>query len=209
MTSVPVVVVLAGGQGRRMGGDKPRAPWGRTTLIGRALDMAERWGGEVAVAVRDGVQVEGAVRARLLLDDPTIAGPLAGLASALGFALDNGADRVLTLPCDAPALPEDFAARLTKALSTGVMVAVARSGHRLHPTCALWRVEALEALPAYLTTGQRSLNGFAASLDMMAVNWSIERGDPFANANTPEELASLQPLPSRQRRSCPRTRAPL
>ena len=119
MTERLAVVVLAGGAGSRMGGAKPRRRLGRTTLIGHALDLAQAYGRQVAVAVRDESQVAGAVEARLLLDDPNIEGPLAGLASALGFVRDLGADWVLTLPCDAPRLPPDFALRRRPACARG------------------------------------------------------------------------------------------
>ncbi|TAJ70281.1 MAG: molybdenum cofactor guanylyltransferase [Phenylobacterium sp.] len=196
MTERLAVVVLAGGAGSRIGGAKPRRRLGRTTLIGHALDLAQAYGRQVAVAVRDESQVSGAVEARLLLDDPDIEGPLAGLASALGFARGLGADWVLTLPCDSPRLPPDLALRLQQALRLGEAAALARSGGRLHPTCALWRVGCLEALTAYLATGRRSLKGFAATVGMRVVDWPLAETDPFANANTPEELAALQPPPS-------------
>jgi molybdopterin-guanine dinucleotide biosynthesis protein A len=186
-------VVLAGGEGRRMGGSKPTRRLGGTTLIGRALHLARTYAVHVAVAVRDEGQVVGAAGVRLLLDEPSIEGPLAGLASALRFARGQGADRVLTLPCDSPCLPADFAARLRAALGPSVGVAVARSGGRLHPVCALWSTQALDALPAYLASGRRSLNGFAVAVGLTVVDWPVGGVDPFANANTPEELEALQP----------------
>jgi len=190
------VVVLAGGEGRRMGGDKPRRPWGGTTLVARALDQARGYGhaGAVALAVRDAAQVAGAVTARLLLDDPDIEGPLAGLGAALAFAREIGAPGVLTMPCDAPRLPADLAVRLRTKLGPSIGVAVARSGGQLHPTCALWRAVAADALPAFLATGRRSLHGFAAALGMAAVDWAVDPFDPFANANTPDQLHALQPI---------------
>ena len=187
------VVVLAGGEGRRMGGDKPRRAWGQTTLVGHALDLARAFGHDVAVAVRAEDQVSGAVEARLLLDDPTIEGPLAGLASALNFARGIGATRVLTLPCDTPFLPADLAARLQATLRPSLAVVVARSAGRAHPTCALWRTGALDALPDYLATGRRSLNGFAEAIGMAVVDWPCEDADPFANVNTLQDLRGLQP----------------
>lgn len=192
MNAARAVVVLAGGEGRRMGGDKPLMPWGQTTLIGRAVAQARAFGGEIAVAVRDPRQVAGAVDTLLLVDAADIQGPLAGLASALMFARDIGAVDVLTLPCDAPRLPLDLAQRLALDLRGGAKVAIAQSAGRLHPTCALWRTAALNVLPRYIASDQRSLKGFAATLGMACVEWSAEEGDPFANANTPEELAGLQ-----------------
>ncbi len=202
MTDRLAVVVLAGGAGSRMGGEKPRRRLGRTTLIGHALDLAQAYGRQVAVAVRDETQVADVVEARLLLDDPNIEGPLAGLASALAFARDLGAAWVLTLPCDSPRLPPDFSLRLQRALRRGQAAALARSSGRLHPTCALWRVDCLEALPAYLESGRRSLKGFAAAVGMTVVDWPVVETDPFANANTLEELAALQPHPPCQPSQC-------
>lgn len=194
MTRSMVTVVLAGGEGRRMGGAKPLRLLGDTTLVGSALALGRTYSACVAVAVRDATQVAGAVDARLLLDDPTIEGPLAGLASALRFARDRRAACVLTLPCDSPRLPPDLASRLMAALGDHD-VAVARCDGRLHPVCALWRANALKGLPIYLASGRRSLKGFAATLGMAVVDWPLGDVDAFANANTPEELAMLQPDP--------------
>lgn len=186
-----VTVVLAGGEGRRMGGAKPLRRLGDTTLVGRAVALGRTYSPVVAVAVRDADQVAGAVDACLLLDDPAIEGPLAGLASALGFARQRKVACVLTLPCDSPCLPDDLAARLLAALD-GSDVAVAQSNGRLHPVCALWRTSALDALAAYLASGRRSLKGFAATVGMTVVDWPGADIDVFANANTPEDLVALQ-----------------
>jgi len=193
MTGPRLAVVLAGGEGRRMGGGKPLRRFGETTLVARMLELARSYCPQVAVAVRDASQVAGAVDAPLIWDDPTIGGPLAGLASALRLARELGVSDVLTLPCDAPFVPRDLAARLAGALSGQDRVAVAQSACRIHPTCALWKVEVLELLPAYLASGQRSLKGIAAAAGMVVVTWQVDGADPFANANTPEDLLALQP----------------
>ena len=194
MSARTAVVVLAGGQGRRMGGGKALRPFGRTTLAAHAVSLARRWSRTVAVAVRSLDQVEGLTDIPLLLDDPAVPGPAAGLASAFAFARAEGAARVLTLPCDAPLAPHDLLARLRAALEGGgAAVAIAASLGRLHPTCALWRVDCAARLPAYLAE-RTSLRGFGAECGMAIVDWPAgPGGDPFANANTPAELAALQP----------------
>jgi len=45
-----------------------------------------------------------------------------------------------------------------------------------------------------LASGRRSLKGFVATVGMTVADWPVAETDPFANANTPEELAALQPL---------------
>lgn len=187
------VVILAGGEGRRMGGGKPLRRFGTSTLVAHAAGLARRWSPDVAVAVRDPAQVAGAVDLPLLVDEPAIGGPAAGLASAFAYARERGAERLLTLPCDMPRLPGDLLRRLTEALTPDANVAVAASGGRLHPVCALWRTEAGERLPAYLASGRASLSGFAAEVGHVEAAWPDALDDPFANANTPDDLAALQP----------------
>jgi molybdenum cofactor guanylyltransferase len=193
----PACVVLAGGEGRRMGGSKPLRRLGTTTLILHAIELARRYGEPVAVAVRDPSQV-GEVGARLLVDNPDMAGPLAGLASALAYAARSGRARVLTIACDMPRLPSDLATRLGAALdaSPHAMVALASSQGRLHPVCALWKAEALEQIAPYAAAGWNSLKGFAQACGAAVVKWDAGEADPFANANTPDELAALQPVES-------------
>jgi len=191
-----VCVVLAGGEGRRMGGGKPLQRFGDGTLLERALALASGYAAEVAVAVRNPAQI-GKAGARVIQDDPAIDGPLGGVAAALAYARDRGADAVLTLPCDAPRLPHDLAARLAAALAgaPGAGAAVAASGGQAHPVCALWRVGCLEALAGYAGAGRRSLMGFAEACAAVTVDWDAGPPDPFAGANTPEELAALLPRP--------------
>lgn len=197
MSAKTAVVVLAGGEGRRMGGGKPLRAYGEATLVAHAVALARRWSPLVAVAVRAPGQVAGQVDAPLVLDDPGLGGPIAGLAAALAFAREQGADRLLTIPCDAPRLPDDLLARLSAALDGGAEVAVPASGGDLHPDCALWRVEAAERLEPYLAGGGSSLRGFAAACGMDRVEWP-DKG-AFANANTPQDLAALQPARPRRR----------
>jgi molybdenum cofactor guanylyltransferase len=185
------IVILAGGQGVRMGGGKPQRLWRGRRLIDRALELAHAYGDCVAIAVRDKDQViaHGEIQ---LIDSPEIAGPLAGLERALRFARDSGGGRVLTIACDCPLLPENLLEVLSAAMAPDTRVALAQSYGRLHPVCGLWDVRALEAVRPYYDSGRSSLRGFAQEIGVTIVDWGAPAHDPFANANTPEELALLQ-----------------
>ena len=186
-----VTVLLAGGEGRRMGGAKPLRLLDGRPLLDHGLRIARAQGpGPLAVAVRTPGQVGGRSDVPLLLDPIDCVGPLAGLASALAFAEACGAGQVLTLPCDAPRLPLDLGARLAGALAPGDQVAMAFSRGRLHPTCALWRVSTRAALDAYRASGGRSLKGLAQGAGVSVVDWGEPDPDPFVNLNTPEDLAA-------------------
>lgn len=170
------IVILAGGEGRRIGGSKPQRRLGIQTLLDHALAKAHGWSNDVLIAARKGGELQ---------DDPAIEGPLGGVAAALALGSD-----VLTIPCDMPFLPPDLPDRLT----SDAPATVAASGGRLHPVCALWRAQCRAALPAFLATGRRSLIGFAEAVGYEAVEWPVGPFDPFFNINDEADLARAEAL---------------
>jgi molybdopterin-guanine dinucleotide biosynthesis protein A len=146
----------------------------------------------VVVCVRDATQLAEAVDADLAFDRPDIHGPLAGLAAALDHARQAGAERLFTLPCDMPRLPQALPAQLAAALGPDHGVVLPRIEGELQPTCGLWRVSALDRLAAYRATGQSSLRGFAAACGLAVVDYGPDDAAGFANINSPEDLARLE-----------------
>lgn len=177
------VLILAGGEARRMGGGKPLRALGHQTLLQWSINRAKDWSDQVAIAARSADQI-GETGLPVIIDPDDIAGPLAGLASAARMP----AARVLTIPCDMPFLPDELPDRLAGALGDRG-AALAASGGRVHPVCGLWRTAMLGQLPAFLATGRRSLMGFAEWIGFATVEWS---GDAFFNVNSPAELAAAE-----------------
>jgi molybdopterin-guanine dinucleotide biosynthesis protein A len=188
----PAVVILAGGDGTRIGGAKPLRQLGGKRLIDRAIESARLWSDVLGVAVRDPAQA-GEIDVPRIIDDPSIEGPLGGLSAALGFAQDLGCDYLLTIAADMPFLPAGLGSRLWAEIGDS-RAAIAASGGELHPVCGLWSVTVLDALPRYLGTGRRSLKGFAEAVGLRAVEWPIELFDPFFNINSPADLATAERL---------------
>lgn len=184
-----LAAVLAGGEGRRIGGGKPFRRLGGETLLTRALRIASTWSDEVALVVRDARSFEAPTGVLLLTDAPGIEGPLAGLAAALVAARRSGQAMVQTLPCDTPFLPEDLPHRLREAAGVGVVLP--RSGGRLHPACGLWSLSVEQPLLRYALEGGRSLRGLAECVGFGVVDWP-DQPDLFANINTEPELAAAE-----------------
>lgn len=182
-------LIFAGGDGRRLGGQKPTRQLGGRSLLTYAIDAAARHGGRVAIGVRDPRQVDGVGDTELIVDAPGVGGPLASLAGGLAWAERNGARYLLTVPCDAPFLPWNHAARLLGCLlRNDAAAALPRSIGQLHPSCGLWRIDAGRRLPAYLECGRTSLRGFAEHVGFAVEDWGAPARDPFFNVNTPEDL---------------------
>jgi len=190
MTSTVAVVILAGGEGTRIGGRKPLLTLGGERLIDRAVQLARQWSDAVAVAVRDASQVERC-GIEVICDREDVEGPLGGLASGLGFAHGRECQLLLTIPADMPFLPTDLLERLAGALK-GHSCALASSGGHVHPVCGLWSVRAADRLDSYIETGQRSLRGFGEWIGCATLEWPTAPIDPFFNINSPEDLAEAE-----------------
>lgn len=181
MTAPVVAVILAGGQGRRMGGvDKAMVALAGRTLILRVFERVAPQVAAAAISANGDPARFAAFGVPVLADAPQeppgrFAGPLAGLLAGARWALAaHPGALLLSVPCDVPFLPADLVARLAAAR----LPACAASFGRLHPLVALWRPEALVG-PAGAGGSARAL---LAALGGGSVAWDGEE-DPFVNVN--------------------------
>jgi len=180
-------VVLAGGQGRRMGSiDK-----GLVLLQGRPMvqHVLERLRPQVDEILINANQHRADYEAfgHAVFPDAIagFAGPLAGLQVGLAQARHP---LVATVPCDSPFLPADLVARLAAALAAREAdLAVARTFDQPHPVFALVRRTVLPHLTRFLEEGGRKIDAWYATLSTVEVPFDDE-ADAFRNINTPDEL---------------------
>jgi len=180
-------LVLAGGQGRRMGGvDK-----GLQLLEGRPLVawVLERLGSqveEILISANQNLEQYEALGQRVLPDAVGgFAGPLAGLERGLAVARH---DLVVTAPCDSPFLPADLVARLHAGLAQAqAELAVARTGAQPHPVFCLCERRLHADLYAYLTAGGRKIDAWYARLRVTEIAFD-DVPEAFSNINTRAEL---------------------
>ena len=178
-------IVLAGGQGRRMGGvDKGLQPLRGKPMIEWVLGRLEPQVAEIIVNANQNLEIYEKYRHRVVPDEITgFAGPLAGLHAALKAVSQPMA---VTVPCDSPFLPDDLVARLHDCIGTNDL-AVAKTGDQPHPVFALMRRQARESLEAFLAAGGRKIDAWYAALKVVEVSFDDE-ADAFRNINTLEEL---------------------
>lgn len=178
-------IVLAGGQGRRMGGvDKGLQLLGGKAMIAHVIDRLAPQVDEIVINANQNLD-RYAMLGYKVAPDVTggFAGPLAGLQAGLQAAQYPLA---VTAPCDSPFLPLDLVARLSAALGHR-QLAVAKTGDQPHPVFALVRRELLDHLTAYLAGGGRKIDAWYASLDVVEVPFDDE-AEAFSNINTRDEL---------------------
>jgi molybdenum cofactor guanylyltransferase len=196
-------VILAGGAGTRVGG----ADKGLLTVHG--VPVVEH----VAAALRpqcDDILIvanrnlpDYARIARVVGDEITgHAGPLAGIAAALGLTLGSGGESLggcrwlLTVPVDCPDFPHDLCERLRGAFDADprLSCAYARDERRVQPLFALYSLANGGALLASVRA--------AASLHGSVLRWHMElaacavdfRGHAatFHNLNAPKDFRDYE-----------------
>jgi molybdopterin-guanine dinucleotide biosynthesis protein A len=181
-------LVLAGGQGRRMGGrDKGLQPWQGEPLVQHALRRLQPQVARLAVSANRHLDDYRALGAPVWPDTlPGFAGPLAGWLSALQHCETPW---LASVPCDTPGFPADLVARLSAALETeGAKIAVAATPARLHPVFCLLSRDLADDLRRYLQGGQRKVQGWTAQQRCAVARFDDEAA--FRNFNTLADLES-------------------
>lgn len=182
-------IILAGGQGRRMGGvDKGLQVLAGKPMIGHVIARLAPQVDEILINANQNLE-SYAKFGYSVVPDVTggFAGPLAGLQAGLRAAKHP---LVVTAPCDSPFLPEDLVARLRAAMGDKDL-AVAKTGTQAHPVFAMVHRNILDHLTQYLAGGGRKIDAWYASLKVVEVPFDDE-AESFRNINTREELREHQ-----------------
>jgi molybdopterin-guanine dinucleotide biosynthesis protein A len=194
----PAGVILAGGRSSRMLDPMGTVSKALVTLAGRPMiaHVIENLQGQVEPLLLSTGENTGEFDALGFAVVPDVVlrhrGPLTGLCSAFQYLQQrDGPEWLLLVPCDAPLLPENLAARLLQAAQAqDKPVAVVRSGARLQPTFSLWhRSVADKVCAAVMQTGQPGLRHLVGDLPHVVVDWEETRPPAFFNVNTRDDLA--------------------
>ena len=185
-------VVLAGGRARRMGGeDKGLVEVAGRPMVAHTIDALRPQTAEVIVnANRNAGAYRTITGCRVIADTVgDFAGPLAGMASALGASATR---LLLTAPCDSPLVTDELGPRLHAAMARGgAEIAVAHDGRRMQPVFALLTRGLLPDLLAFLAAGERKIDTWYATRHAVTADFS-DILDTFLNVNTPQERDRLE-----------------
>ena len=180
-------LVLAGGQGRRMGSiDKGLEELRDAPMVRHVLDRLAPQVDDILINANRNLERYRAFGYPVIEDAVGgFAGPLAGLHAGLGVAT---APRVATVPCDSPFLPDDLVHRLGIALDAAQAdLAVARTFDQPHPVFCLVERSVHAHLDAFLRGGGRKIDAWYATLRVIEVPFD-DVADAFRNINTRDEL---------------------
>ncbi len=195
-------VVLGGGRGRRMGGNKLFLSAGDNLLIERVLSRIMPWFQETLVAVgpddlesleRLLAPVRDRLPVRIVVDSEPGKGPLEGLAVSLAAIRTGWA---FVIGCDMPLVQEAVMRVLWNARTPESQAVCARLGGFLEPLHAFYSASCLQAVRKALATGERRIKSFFGGVSLTVVEEEAFRSLPgyrrsFSGVNTPGELLRL------------------
>ena len=184
-------VILAGGMGRRMGGqDKGQLILNGRPLIEYVLEAIEPQVKTILINANRH-QAEYARYGYSVIPDALqgYQGPLAGFASGMRAATTP---YIVTLPCDGPFSAPDLVARLAAALQNmHADIAVAHDGERLQPVYALLPTKLQSNLEDFLASGERKIDRWYAQHNMAFADFA-DATQTFQNINTPQDQQRIQ-----------------
>lgn len=193
-------VILAGGQGRRMGGaDKALLYLGGRPLLSHVQERLTPQCREVILNANGDPARFGVLGLPVVPDSLAGSlGPLAGILAALEWTAHHRSslEWVVSVPADTPLIPLDLVQRLHEARQVeGCPLACAHSGAYDHYGVGLWPVRLRHDLRQALAVKDlRRVEEWARLHGLARAKWASEPSDPFFNINTPEDLVTAQEL---------------
>lgn len=185
---VPVGAILAGGAGRRIGGDKAVVELANRPLLLYPLDALRAVTPEVAVvAKRETALPSLAGEANVWVEPDEPRHPLTGIVHALRLAAGRP---VLVVAADMVLLDEHTLLTLLATPLEGAPAVVPRVDGQIEPLCALYTAEALDALDGF-DPGARVTDAVLALGPRLV---DFEDATPFINVNAPEDLLTAAVL---------------
>jgi molybdopterin-guanine dinucleotide biosynthesis protein A len=195
-------VVLAGGSGRRFGGNKAAALFDGRPLVAWVVEALGRACERVLVVAGASTALPPLPAAVDRLDDLYPGeGPLGGLLTAMR-AIGQG--RVFAAACDMPLIDEQTVRKVAAALASdpGADAAVPLAGGRLQPLAAAYDVaRCLPVLDAAFSGGERRLRVAVERLRLASVGGLGDGGRSLLQVNTKADLAAVAARASSRRGS--------
>jgi molybdenum cofactor guanylyltransferase len=188
-------LVLAGGEGQRMGGGKVWRILDGKPLIAHMSALARPQVHELAIASNELAARFAAYSDLVLPDVPTPGlGPLGGIAAGLAaLAAGKTSGWLAVFPVDMPGLPGDLIHRLLGAAQHhGTRGAYALSGANGHYLAALFHASLANEACDLAASSNRRVRALHQVASSVALQFGSAAARQFADLNTAEALGSAQ-----------------
>ncbi|MFV2005384.1 MAG: molybdenum cofactor guanylyltransferase MobA [Gammaproteobacteria bacterium] len=184
-------VIVAGGKGTRMGGrDKGLIKLSGKPIVEHIIERLSLQLDLIIVNANRNLDEYRQLGYPVINDSITgFQGPLAGILTALD---SSNTEFIITIPCDAPHLADDFVSKMSNALTeSNAEMAVANDGTRMQQMYALIPASLSADLTDFLQQGNRSVKDWFAQQSLIMVDFSTYP-KMFININSREDAIHLE-----------------
>lgn len=179
-------IILAGGEGRRMGGqDKGWLQLQGLPMIRRAVERLEPQVDEIIISANRNLEAYQELGKRIYADDTPYQGPLGGIAACLE---KMETEYALVVPTDAPLIPFNLVDCLRTKLPAKLILC--QDEQRLQPLFGLYHRSLADSIHTFLAAGDRKLTLWCKQQGPEIV--TIGDNEAFTNLNTPAELSAFE-----------------
>ena len=177
-------IILAGGQGKRMGGkNKALIPFKNSTLIEHIIQAMTPQVDKIIISANQDLLQLNKLGFAVIEDQVKDQGPLIGITSA---ATHVNTPTVVVTPCDVINIPDTYVLEMMLNLeSTKSDVVVAKTKERIHYLNCAFKLEKIEDLKKIISKGTSRVSDWQAQMKTSYVEFEIEEGHAFKNLNEP------------------------
>ena len=180
-------MILAGGQGTRLGQDKKNLIFENVNILENLIKKLSSRFKEIFVSTNDGAVFDNAIT----LADEIGHGPLAGIHSGLGVCIS---EYLYVTGCDMPYLSLEYIDYLIKCAektNADAIVARRKDGY-YEPFNAMYNKSALPIITKAINSGRYGLNRILDTMNLFVVEQvkssAYVNGNMFVNINRKEDL---------------------
>mgnify|MGYP001325965682 CR=1 FL=1 len=184
-------VILAGGQGQRMGGrDKGLVEFRDRPMIGHTVELVRPHVDSLIISCNRNEPRYQTLADKTVVDPlDDFQGPLAGILAGLSVC---ETELLLVLPCDTPLLSDELLARLFAAAADKPdYITVLAEGDEWHPLHSVIPAKHSADLERWLEGGQRAVQRWMRTHPFQLVDIS-DLSEQLYNLNTPQELTDRE-----------------
>jgi len=191
--------ILAGGQSKRMGRDKPFLELDNKKLIEYTTDKVKKYLKKVIIITNQDneffsknnlITVKDCIEGQL--------GPLVGILTAMKWAKENlnKCSWIATFPCDTPFFPESIIKSfISESEKKESLILCASSHGRKHNIFGLWSLDLYDKLKNDLINKKvRKVQDWTEKNKIKNLEFKFKDYDPFFNINTEEDLEFAKKL---------------
>lgn len=192
--SRPMGAILAGGDGLRIGGEKPIVELHGQPLICYPLDAVRQVIKKVAILTKSGTKLPPLSGVAVWIEPENPRHPLVGIAQALAL---SGGRPVLVCAGDLPLVTPELVRRLVRTDPGRAPAVVACARGTMQPLLGCYQPRALQLLAPAARAGTAGLAETIATLDPVLVE--VDDPEELFDVDTPDDLLQAAAMLDRRR----------